>query len=96
MSLVPTFTPFLEHEVKLRITKHAKKQVTIGGSLKSITISGTQILNWVDATLKKTLHRQLMCIESITEKTVVRHASDAKSKTFRGRLFYAVVPNQKN
>ena len=96
MSLIPTFTPFLDNELKLRITKHAKKQVTIGTNLKSISVGGIQILNWTDATLETTLHRQLMSIESITEKKVIRHATDAKAKTFKDRLFYAIVPNQKN
>ena len=68
MSLIPTFTPFLDDKLKLRITKHAIKQVTIGVNLKSINVSGIQILNWTDATLETTLHRQLMSIESITEK----------------------------
>ena len=30
MSVVPIFTPFLDDELKMRITKHAKKQLTIG------------------------------------------------------------------
>ena len=41
MSLVPIFTPFLDDDLNLRISRHAQKQVTIGGSLKSITLGGT-------------------------------------------------------
>ena len=45
MSVAPLFKPTLDDEIKLRITKHAKKQQVIGKSIKSVTISGTQILN---------------------------------------------------
>ena len=95
MSLVPMFTPFLEDDLKLRISKHAQKQATIGSNLKSITLGGTQILNWTNKKKETTLHRQLMCVESIYNKTVVRHDKDKKQNTFKGRLFYAIIPNQK-
>ena len=78
MSLVPMFTPFLDDDLKLRISRHAQKQATIGSNFKSITLGGTQILNWTDKKLETTLHRQLMCIESIYEKKVVRHDNDKK------------------
>ena len=59
MSIVPIFKPMLDDEIKLRITKNAKKQAIIGSSLKSITLGGTQILNWADSKMENTLHRQL-------------------------------------
>ena len=99
MSVAPIFTPFLDDEVKMRITKLATKQQTIGANLRSITIGGTQILNWADSKMENTLHRQLMCVESIYDKTVVKSGrtnDNGKDKsTFKGRLFYAIIPNQK-
>ena len=89
------FMPFLDDDLKFCISRHAQKQVTIGSNLKSITLVGTHILNWTDKKLETSLHRQLMCIESICEKKVVCHDNDKKQNTFKGRLFYAVIPNQK-
>ena len=83
VSLVPIFTPFLDDELKVRITRHAKKQVTIGGNLKSITVGGVQIFNWTNSTLDTTLHWQLMCIESITDKEVLWHDSETEAITFK-------------
>ena len=68
MSISPIFAPFLEDEVKMKITKHAKKQAVIGSNLKSITLSGTHILNWADGKMESTLHRELMMVESIFDK----------------------------
>ena len=99
MSVAPIFKPFHDDEIKMRITKLAKKQLTIGMNLRSITLGGTQILNWADSKMENTLHRQLMCVESIFNKTVVKSGRDntnGKDKsTFKGRLFYAIIPNQK-
>ena len=71
MSIVPIFRPMLDDEVKIRITKNAKKQAIIGKSIKIITLGGTQILNWADSKMENTLHRQLMCVESIHDKSVL-------------------------
>ena len=65
----------------------------IGSNLKSIQLTGVQVLNWADDKKESTLHRELMLVESITEKKVVK--SDGTEK-FRGRLFYAIIPNQRN
>ena len=59
---------FLEDKEKMRITKLARKQITIGSNLKSILIHGVQALNWMDDKLQSTLHRELMLIESIYDK----------------------------
>ena len=93
MSVTPNFTPFLDDETKMRITKLAKKQMMIGSNLKSIQLTGVQVLNWADDKKESTLHRELMLVESITEKKVVK--SDGTEK-FKGRLFYAIIPNQRN
>ena len=68
MSACSIYTPYLDDEEKLRISKHAKKQLLIGNNIQSISISGIQILNWADKDKQFTLHRELMQIESITEK----------------------------
>ena len=98
MSIATLYKVFLDEKAKMRVTKHAKKQQTIGMSLKSITLGGTQFLNWADTKMEHTLHRQLMCVESIYNKKVVRlDTSNKKDKsdTFKGRLFYTIIPNQK-
>ena len=99
MSVAPIFKPFHDDEIKMRITKLAKKQLTIGTNLRSITLGGTQILNWADSKMENTLHRQLMCVESIFNKTVVKSGRDntnGKDKsTFKGRLFYTIIPYKK-
>ena len=92
MSISPIFTPFLDDEVKMRITRHARKQLMIGSNIKSITITGIQILNWADKHKEYTLHRELMQVESINEKKVINSNG---TSNFKGRLFYAIVPNQK-
>ena len=77
---------------KINISEHAKNQLSIGSQIRSISLSEVQLYNWYNRDDKHTIHRQLMTIESITTKTVVR--SDG-NKTFRGRLFYAIIPNSK-
>ena len=99
MSIVPIFKPQLDDKIKLRIMKHAKKQHTMGSNLKSITLGGLQLLNWADSKMENTLHRQLMCVESIHEKKVVNASNNddknKKGETFKGRLFYAIITNQR-
>ena len=46
--------------------------MTIGNNIKSITLSGTQTLNWADKNMENTLHHELMMIESIYDKKVVK------------------------
>ena len=92
MSIASIFTPFLDDEVKTRVTKHAKKQLTMVSNLKLITLSGTQILNWADTKMKNTLYRELMMIESIYDKKVIKVKG---SNTCKGLLFYSIISNQK-
>ena len=91
LSVVPIFKPFLEDEIKLKVTKYSRKQLLLESNIRSTTISGTQILNWCDSKKKNTLHRQLMQVESIYTKTVIRNTGNTD---FKGRLFYAIIPNQ--
>ena len=93
MSVIPPFKPFLDDEVKMRITCHVRKQLTMGNNTSSTTIDGVNVTNWADGNKEYTLHRQLMAVESIYDKTVINSKS---KKKFRGRLFYAIVPNQRN
>ena len=55
MSVAPIFKPMSDDAVKIRVTKHEKKQEIIGNSIKSVTIGDTQILNLADDKLEKTL-----------------------------------------
>ena len=64
----------------------------MGSNLKSITVSGTQLLNWADTKIENTLHRELMIVESIYDKKVIKGKGTEK---FKGRLFYSIIPNQK-
>ena len=64
----------------------------IGSNIKFITITGLQILNQADKAKEYTLHRELMQVESIqVEKVII----DKGNSSFKGRLFYAIVPNRK-
>ena len=60
-----------------------------------ITLGSTQFLNWADSKIENTLHRQLMCVESIHEKKVINADENKKDGTFKGRLFYAIITNQR-
>ena len=98
MSIAPIFKPFLDDEMKMKINRHAKKQASIGSNINSITLGGTHIRNWCDEKMENTLHHDLMMIESIYEKKVITSITVGKPKnnTFKGRVFYAIIPNQKS
>ena len=91
MSVVPIYKPFLEDKMKLKITKHARKQFLIDKNIKSITVLGIKILNWCNSCKQNTMHRQLMQVESIHTKTVVKQSGNIE---FKARVFYDIVPNQ--
>ena len=101
MSVAPNFKPMMDDDVKMRITKHAKKQLIIGKSIQSVTIGGSQILNWADEKMENTMHRQLMLVESIYDKNVINtktkggDRSKSGKNSFKGRLFYAIITNQR-
>ena len=92
MSVIPMFTPYLDDESKSRITTHVRKQLTLGNSIRSTTVTGIQILNWADKNKETTLHCKLMGIESVNFKTVIKKSGNTK---FKGRHFYAIIPNHK-
>ena len=56
-------------------------------------VNGGTITNWADGNKEYTFHRQRMAVESIYDKTVINSKS---KKKFRGRLFYSIIPNQRN
>ena len=68
MAFIPLYSPFMDDEGKNRIGMHVKKQGSLGKSIQSTTVSGTQIINWSDSNKNHTLHRELMMIESIYDK----------------------------
>lgn len=93
MSIIPPFTPFLDDEVKMKITRNVRKQQIMAKNVQCTTIHGVNVTNWADGNKENTLHRQLMALESIYNKTVV---NSKKKKKFRGRLFYSIIPNQRS
>ena len=94
MQFVPIFRQDLDDDDKERIDKHARKQQILGNALKSVTVHGIQVNNWTSKQHRHTLFRQLMMVESLYDKQLV---SSSKSKaTFKGRLFYAIIPHLKS
>ena len=90
MILAPAFNYQAEDEVNLSLNNHTRKQSSLGKSIRSITISGIQVSNWADKTNKLTFLRELMGIESIHEKKVIKGKS---STSFKGRLYYGIIPD---
>ena len=93
MSIIHPFTPFLDDKVKMKITSHVRKQQIMGNNIQSTTITGVNITNCADGNKQNTLYCQFMAIKSIYDKTVV---NSKKKKKFPGRLFYAIIPNQRS
>ena len=91
--LAKAYDYFADDDAKEQIDNHARKQTTLGSSLRSTVISGVQLCNWSNSTKSSTLHRDLMAIESIVEKRVVK---GRKTATFKGRVFYAIIPDKKS
>lgn len=93
MFLAPAFDYQADDEVLLNLNNHTRKQTSLGKSIRSITISGIQVCNWADKTNKLTFLRELMSIESLHEKKVIK---SKKVTSFKGRLFYAILPDSKS
>jgi len=91
MLLAKPFDYFAEDDVKENIDMHARKQASLGKSIRSTTIHGVQLNNWSSSAKDKTLLHELMHIESITSKKIIKGKT---SSTFKGRLFYAIVPDK--
>ena len=88
MTFVPAYNNLLDDDTKDRISKNVRSQGHLGKSIKCITITGIALNNWINKKEKKTLLEELMSLESIYEKKV----AGKKDKTFKGRLFYAIIP----
>jgi len=93
MSIVPIFSPFSENEIKMRIIFHSRKQLLIGNSIQSITVSGVQTANCIDSKKEDILYRQLITIENMYDTKVVKISGEMK---FKGIFFYGIIPNNKN
>ena len=91
MLLTKPFDYFAEDDEKEKSENHARKQSSLGKSIRSTTISGVQLNNWTSSAKDHTLLRELMAVESIVDKKIVK---GKKSSTFRGRLFYAIIPDK--
>ena len=91
MILQKPFTYFAEDDVKNSLITHARKQFSLGKSLQNTTIYGAQLNNWASSSQTETLLEALIKVESITVKKVIKGKS---TKSFRGRLFYAIIPDK--
>jgi hypothetical protein len=72
MLLVKPFNYFADDDVKNQIDKHARRQACLGGALRSTSISGIQLCNWSNLDKTSTLLKDLMEVESIVEKKVIK------------------------
>ena len=72
---------------------HLRKQVSLGKSITSTTISGVGLNNWENGDKTATLLHELMAVESITEKQILKGKKITK---FKGRLFHAIIPDSLN
>ena len=68
MLLTKAFDYFADDDVKENIDMHARKQTSLGKSIRSTTIHGVQLNNWSSSAKDKTLLHELMSTESITGK----------------------------
>ena len=93
MLLVKPFNYFADDDVKDQIDKHARRQACLGGALRSTIITGVQLCNWSNLEKTSTLLRDLMEVESIIEKKVIK---SKKATTFKGRVFYAIIPDKRS
>ena len=91
MLLTKAFNYFADDDLKANLSMHSRKQVSLGKSLTSTVVTGVGLNNWVNLREKYTLLRELMSVESITEKKIMKGKTASK---FKGRLFYAIVPNR--
>ena len=70
--LTPAFDYSAEDEIREKLNNHTRKQASLGKSLRSITISGIRVSNWADRSKESTILRELMAVESIHDKKVVK------------------------
>ena len=86
-----SFDYIAEDDEKEKLENHVRKQSSLGKSIRCTTISGVQLNNWTSSAKDHTLLRELMAVESIVDEKIVK---GKKSSTFRGRLFYAIIPDK--
>ena len=67
--LAKAFDYFADDDVKEQLDNHARKQASLGSSLRSTIVTGVQLCNWANSKKTSTLHRDLMEVESIVEKS---------------------------
>ena len=91
MLLTVPFHYFANDDEKANLALHSRKQVSLSKSIVSTTISGVGLNNWANGDKTSTLLRELMQVESITKKKIMKAK---KPTTFFGRLFYAIIPNK--
>ena len=93
MLLTVPFHYFANDDEKANLDMHSRKQVSLSKAITSTTIHGVGLNNWANGDKTSTLLRELMSVESITKKQIMK---TKKATTFLGRLFYAIVPNKDN
>ena len=91
MLLTKAFNYFADDDLKTNLALHSRKEVSLGKALLCTTIVGVGLNNWTSMEKKSTLLKELMSVESITEKKIMK---GNKEKNFKGRLFYAIIPNR--
>ena len=84
MLLMKAFNYFADDNLKANLSMHSRKQVSLGKLLTSTVIVGVGLNNWASLEKQSTLLRELMSVQSITEKKIMK----GKTTTiFKERLF---------
>ena len=91
MLLARPFDYSADDDVKASIDNHARKQLRLGNSLRSTVVTGVQLCNWSNSSKTSTLLRDLMEVESITSKKIMKGKS---TTSFKGRVFYSIIPDK--
>lgn len=91
--LAKAYDFYADDDTKAQIDKHNRKQTSLGSSLRSTIVTGVQLCNWANSERTSTLHRDLMEVESIVNKQVIKGKT---TSSFKGRVFYAVIPDKKS
>ena len=93
MLLTTPFHYFANDDQKANLAMHSRKQVSLGKSITSTTISSVGLNNWANGEKTATLLRELIAVESMTEQKILKGKNITK---FKGRLFYAIIPDNFN
>ena len=100
MQWVPQWDYRVRDEVNDSIERNKDSQHKLGMNLRSCSVRGVNLYNMLKVgDSKKTLHQQLMELESVHDKYVEIHTDQngqlletPNKKAFKGRLFYAIIP----